>query len=169
MDQGLYTGVIFLDLPKAFDAVNHDLLVTKLQMYGCFSSALLSLKSYLSDRQQCVNIAETLSDTKILRSGVPQGSILGPTLLLLFINDLPLTWKNKNGLFADDATFYASVSTLTNVQEQLQRDLSNTVTWTKDHGMAAHPEKTKYMIIKYWYSTKVVPLGRMCPFAVFGR
>ena len=169
MDQGLYTGMIFLDLPKAFDVVNHDLLVTKLQMYGCFSSALLSLKSYLSDRQQCVNIAGTLSDTKILRSGVPQGSILGPTLLLLFINDLPLTWKNKDGLFADDATFYASVSTLTNVQEQLQRDLSNTVTWTKDHGMAAHPEKTKDMIIKYWYSTKVVPLGRMCPFAVFGR
>ena len=91
MDQDLYTGVIFLDLHKAFDVVNHDLLVTKLQMHGCFSSALLWLKNYLSDRQQCVNIAGTLSDTKVLRSGVPQGSILGPTLLLLFINDLPLT------------------------------------------------------------------------------
>ena len=93
------------------------------------------------------HIAGTLSDTKVLRSGVPQGSILGPTLFLLFINDLSLTWKNKNGLFADDATFYASASTLTDVQVQLQRDVSKMVTWTKDHGMATHPEKTKYMII----------------------
>ena len=93
------------------------------------------------------HIAGTLSDTKELRSGVPQGSILGPTLFLLFINDLPLTWKNKNGLFADDATFYASASTLTDVQLQLQRDVSKMVTWIKDHGMATHPEKTKYMII----------------------
>ena len=93
------------------------------------------------------HIAGTLSDTKVLRSGVPQGSILGPTLFLLFINDLPLTWKNKNGLFADDATFYASASTLTDVQVQLQWDVSKMVTWTKDHGMATHPEKTKYMII----------------------
>ena len=65
-----------------------------------------------------------------------------------FIDTLPLTWKNRNGLFADDATFYArAASTLTDFKVQLQRDLSNTATWTKDHGMAAHPQKTKYMII----------------------
>ena len=147
MDQGLYTGAIFLDLRKAFDFVNHDLLVTKLQMYGCSPSTLLWFKSYLSDRRQCVNIAGNLSDTEVLRSGVPQGSIMGHFLFLLFINDLRLTWKNRNGLFADDATFYANASNLTDVQVQLQRKLSNTVTWTKDHGMAAHPQKTKYMII----------------------
>ena len=147
MDQGLYTGAIFLDLRKAFDVVSHDLLVTKLQLYGCSSCALLWFKSYLSDRRQRVNRAGTLSYTEALSSGVPQGSILGPVLFLLFINDLPLTWKNRNGLFADDATFYASATTLTDVQVQLQRDLSNTATWSKDRGMAAHPEKTKYMII----------------------
>ena len=93
MDQGLYTGVIFLDLRKAFDVVNLDLLVTKLQMYGCSSSALLWLKSYLPDRRQCANITGTLSDTEVLRSAVPQGSGLGPVLFLLFINDLPvLRW-----------------------------------------------------------------------------
>ena len=74
MDQGLYTGVIFLDLRKAFDVVNLDLLVTKLQMYGCSSSVLRWFKSYLWDRRQCVNIAGTLSDTEVLKSGVPQGS-----------------------------------------------------------------------------------------------
>ena len=80
MDQGLYTGVIFLDLRKAFDVVNLDLLVTKLQMYGCSSP----------DRRQCANITGTLSDTEVLRSAVPQGSVLGPVLFLLFINDLPV-------------------------------------------------------------------------------
>ena len=146
MDQGLNTGAIFLDLRKAFDVVNHDMLVAKLQMYGCSSSALLWFKSSLSDPRQCVNIAGTLSDTEVLSSGVPQGSMVGPVFFLLFINDLPLTWKNRNGLFADDATFYASTLKLIDVQVQLQRDLSNTATWTKDHGMAAYPQKTKYMI-----------------------
>ena len=146
MDQGLHTGAIFSNLRKAFDGVNHDLLVDKLQLYGCSSLAVLWFKSYLSDHRQCINIPGTLSDTEVLSSGVPQRSILGPILFLLFIIDLPLTWKNRNGLFADDATFYASASTLTDVQVQLQRDLSNTATWTNDHGMATHPQKTKDMI-----------------------
>ena len=136
MDQGLYTSAMFLDLRKAFHVVNHDVL----QMYGCSSSTLLWFKSQLSDRQQCVNIAGTLADTEVLSFGVPQGSILNPVLFLLSINDLPLTWKNRNGLFADDATCYATTLTLNDVQVQLQRDLSNAATWTKDHGMTAHPE-----------------------------
>ena len=82
---------------QTFDVVNHDLLVAKLQMHACSSSALLRFKIYLSDRRQCVNIAGTLSDTEVLRSGVSKGSILGPVLFLLFINDLPLTWTNRNG------------------------------------------------------------------------
>ena len=113
MDQDLFPGAIFLDLRKAFDIVNHDL-------YGCSSSALLWFKSFLSDRLQCVNIAGTLSDTEVLKWGVPQGSTLDPVIFLLLINDLPLTWKNRNGLFTDYATFYASASNQTDVQVQLQ-------------------------------------------------
>ena len=90
-----------------------------------------------------MNLSGTVSNTEVLSSGIPQGSILGPTLFLLFINDLPLSWESRNGLFADDAIFYASATTLTDVQLQLQRDLNSTAMWTKEHGMAAHPEKTK--------------------------
>ena len=143
IDQGLFTSAIFLDSRKAFDVVNHDLLVAKLQMYGYSSSALLWFKSYLSDRRQCVNIAGTLSDTELLISGVLQGSILSPVLFLLVINDLPLTWTNRNGLFVDDATFYASASTLTYVQVQLQRDLSITATMDQRswHGCPSAKDK----------------------------
>lgn len=85
----------------------------------------------------------TVSDTEVLSSGIPQGSILSPAFFLLFISDLPLSWESRNGLFADDATFYASATTLSDVQLQLQRDLNSTATWTKEHGMVTHPEKTK--------------------------
>ena len=91
MDQGLYTGVIFLDLRKAFDVVNLDLLVTKVQMFGCSSPALLWLKSYLPDRRQCANITGTLSDTEVLRSAVPQGLSFGSC-------PLPPIYQRPSGL-----------------------------------------------------------------------
>ena len=72
---------------------------------------------------------------------------MGPVFFLLFINDLPLSWESRNGLFADYASFYASATILTDVQSQLQRDLNSTAMWTKEHGVVAHPEKTKYMIV----------------------
>ena len=130
------------------------MLKAKLQTHGCSSSTRLWFKSYLSDRRQYINLAGAVSDTEVLRSGVPQGSILGPVFFLLFINNLPLSWKNSSGLFADDATFYASATSLTDVRIQLQKDLSNTATWTKEHGMA--PGKDK--IDDYWYSTEAVLL-----------
>ena len=103
-----------------------------------------------------MNLTGTVSDTEVLSSGIPQGSILGPVFFLLFINDLPLSWKSKNGLFADDATFYVSATTLTDVQLQLQQDLNSTATWTKEHGMVAQSGQNE--IHDYWYWTEVVPL-----------
>ena len=99
---------IFLDFAKAFDTVNHDILIQKLDYYGIRGNALNLFKSYLTERQQFTEIVDTLSDMEYIKCGVPQGSILGPLLFLLYINDITeSSTLLKFYLFADDTTFYS--------------------------------------------------------------
>ena len=96
---------IFLDFAKAFDTVNHEILLDKLQYYGIRGTALKWFQSYLNDRMQCTEIGNTQSDLKYVKCGVPQGSILGPLLFLLYINDIVLSSNTfKFTLFADDTS-----------------------------------------------------------------
>ena len=103
MDKGLFTGVLFLDLKKAFDTVDHSILLAKLEKYGIQGCSLEWFKSYLKDRKQVCSINGKKSSAKDIKYGVPQGSNLGPILFLLYINDLPNSLKtSKPSMFADD-------------------------------------------------------------------
>ena len=98
---------IFIDLSKAFDTVNHQILLNKLEHYGIRGHALELFKSYLSNRNQYVHLGKCKSQSRPISCGVPQGSVLGPLFFLLFINDLPKCCSTgKVRLFADDTTIF---------------------------------------------------------------
>ena len=120
IDEGKYTGAVFLDLTKAFDTVNHKILLSKLSYYGFQEASYDLLCNYVSDRQQRVLFNGELSDWETVSIGVPQRSILGPLLFALYINDLPIVIKDSFlDLYADDAELHCSHSDLAVVERLL--------------------------------------------------
>ena len=114
VDKGLYSCCIFLDLSKAFDTVDHHILLCKLKNYfGIRGKSLNLIKSYLTNRRQYTNISNNFSDELKINCGVPQGSCLGPLLFLLYINDLPLASQMNTTLYADDTYLMMSDLNLT--------------------------------------------------------
>ena len=119
LDNGLTTCNVFIDLKKAFDSVDHDILISKLQFYGIRGNALNLLMSYLSNRSQCVEINGKRSNCQALNYGVPQDSVLGPFLILLYINHFENTSSIKLTQFPDDILLYLSSKNLTSLEYEV--------------------------------------------------
>ena len=147
VDIGKEIRIVFCDISKAFDRVWHNGLIHKLKNIGIQGDVLLWFKSYLQNRQQRVVINNLQSEWANIKAGVPQGSILGPLLFLIYINDIVLNIDINIKLFADDTTLYVTVENKRDQAEDLNRNLRYINTWAQTWLVDFNPSKTVQMII----------------------
>ncbi|MCP4490451.1 MAG: reverse transcriptase family protein, partial [Gammaproteobacteria bacterium] len=149
LNENIRTDVIYFDFAKAFDSVNHDIILHKLKSkFGIDGRLLKFLANYLRDRQQCVLVGGKLSSSLNVRSGVPQGSILGPILFVLFINDISdgISPETKLSLYADDTKIWRPILTGSDTN-RLQKDIEYLYDWSLRNKMKFHPDKCKVLSV----------------------
>ena len=125
--------MVFADFQKAFDVVDHQILIKKLKLYRTGSSSLAWFESYLSERKQFITIGSKNSSSLQVRHGVPEGSILGPVLFLLFVSDIQLHCSNSLiDIFADHTTlpYNANWKDIASLSEKIESDLNNLKKWS---------------------------------------
>lgn len=128
-DQGLPWDCIYLDFAKAFDSVPHKRLINKLKSYGIRGKLLSWIADFLSERKQLVTVGDKVSSWAQVKSGIPQGSVLGPILFIIFINDLPDTVKAMTKIFADDTKLFKTI-TSTADRDIIQKDIKSLADWS---------------------------------------
>ena len=159
LDQGKTPIAIFLDLSKAFDTIDHKILINKLHHCGCRNISLNWFKSYLTERSQYVVINDTISKTLRITTGVPQGSVLGPLLFLIYMNDLyRATDKFKYILFADDTNlisntcYFKNNSSQNNIDQislNINVELGKISDWMSANKLSLNTSKSKFIIFSY--------------------
>ena len=149
LEEGEYVLGLFLDFSKAFDTVNHEILFTKLEFYGVRGVSLDLFKSYLSGRKQFVEYNGASSSQGNIVCGVPQGSILGPLLFLIYINDLALaSEKIFSILFADDSNLFLSGKDPNQLIKSMNEELVHIVKWLQVNKLSVNLKKTHFMIFR---------------------
>ena len=149
MDKKKLTAVVFLDMSKAFDSIDHEILISKLQDVGASASTIEWFRSYLIDRKQVVKIHSATSEPLSVVSGVPQGSILGPLLFSVYVNDLPsVPQKCNSHCYVDDTKLHVSfhLQNKYSAIEDMNEDLLKVQNWCFKNLLLLNPSKTKLMV-----------------------
>ena len=139
-----------VDYCKAFDMVDHGLLLENLQVYGLSEGSFEWFESYLRDRRQLVKLGDTQSSPAVMHHGIPQGSIIGPLLFILFINDLPFhVTSSRIDLYADDTTLISSTSfkSMDKLQNSLNQSIAEVDGWATSNKLPINESKTKALLI----------------------
>ena len=149
MDDKLISSLLMIDLSKAFDTINRELLITKLSIYGVSPSSLKWFKAYLTSRRQYVRIDNVDSNSQIIRHGVPQGSILGPLLFIIFMNDINLVPISdcELHLYADDTTMLTCSPTMDQLMTTTNQALTTIVDWFLKNKLIVNLKKTECMTV----------------------
>ena len=148
VDRGFVNAVVFLDLKKAFDTLNHAILLSKLQAYGIRDSANQWFCSYLRNRMQTCLVNCNKSSETYLPCGVPQGTILGPLLFLLYINDLPnCLMHSQPRMYADDTSITYASNDVEEIERCVNIDLDRIRIWLAANKLTLHTTNTQFLLI----------------------
>ena len=140
-------AILFIDLKAAFDTIDHDILAKKLEHYGIRDNILDLLTSYLFNRKQYIKCGDIESSILLVMCGVPQGSVLGPLLFIIYINDIPNACALDNILYADDAALMLADSNVKKLKRAINRELAQLDDWLISNKLTLNLTKTKYMLI----------------------
>ena len=141
--------MVFCDISKAFDRVWHKGLIFKLKRNGIDGTVLSWLENYLTNRRQKVVIQSAVSNSMPVTAGVPQGSVLGPLLFLIYVNDISDSLLSLTRLFADDSSLYCSASSINDIEGIINHDLNLLSNWAKQWLVTFNPNKTEAILFSF--------------------